>query len=34
MVEEIQNKFLLEVDKYKAVEKGNSWNSFVFSGLT
>jgi hypothetical protein len=34
MVEEIQNKIQLEVDKYKAVQKGECVSRVVYRGLT
>jgi hypothetical protein len=34
MAEEIQNKLQLEVDKFKAVQKGEFACSIVFSGVT
>lgn len=34
MVEEIQNKLQLEVDKYKAVQKGENTARIVFSDIT
>jgi hypothetical protein len=34
MVEEIQNKIQLEVDKYKAVQKGECVSKDVCIGLT